>query len=215
MTDIDFDALRVDMVRTQFEARDITDSLVLEAMRRVPRHLFVPEKLRTAAYEDRPLPIGHGQTISQPYIVALMTQLGRPGRARRALDVGTGCGYQAAVLAEILPRVFSIEVIPELAEQAEKRLRELGIQDVEVRCGDGYKGWPEEAPFDLMLVACAPPEPPDALIGQLAPGGRLVVPVGDLGVQELVLIEKQRDGSTRRSHEGGVAFVPMVRSDQS
>jgi protein-L-isoaspartate(D-aspartate) O-methyltransferase len=215
MTDTDFDALRVDMVRTQFEARDITDSLVLEAMRRVPRHLFVPEKLRTAAYEDRPLPIGRGQTISQPYIVALMTQLARPGRASRALDVGTGCGYQAAVLAEIVPRVFSIEVIPELAEQAEKRLRELGIQDVEVRCGDGYSGWPEEAPFDLILVACAPPEPPDSLIGQLAPGGRLVVPVGDLGVQELVLIEKQPDGSTRRSHEGGVAFVPMIRSDPS
>jgi protein-L-isoaspartate(D-aspartate) O-methyltransferase len=212
MADVDYDTLREEMVRTQLERRGITDALVLGAMRRVPRHLFVPEELRGFAYQDRPLRIGHGQTISQPYIVALMTQLGRPGRARRALDVGTGSGYQAAVLAEIVPEVFSIEIIQKLAEQAEKRLGELGHHNVTVRCGDGYRGWPADAPFDLIVVACAPPVPPGVLIEQLAPGGRLAVPVGDALMQELVLLEKRPDGSTRRSREGGVAFVPMVRS---
>ena len=214
MPERNFDAEREQMVRRQLEGRDITDPLVLEAMRRVQRHLFVPEKLREYAYEDRPLPIGHGQTISQPYIVALMTQLARPAGARRALDVGSGCGYQTAVLARIVPQVFALEIVPELAEGAEKRLRELGVEGVQVRCGDGYEGWPEEAPFDLILVGCAPSEPPSVLIEQLAPGGRLVLPVGSLGVQELVLIEKQADGSTRQSNEGGVAFVPMLRRGQ-
>jgi protein-L-isoaspartate(D-aspartate) O-methyltransferase len=214
MPERDFDAEREQMVRRHLEGRDITDPLVLEAMRRVPRHLFVPEKLREYAYEDRPLPIGHGQTISQPYIVALMTQLARPAGARRALDVGSGCGYQTAVLARIVPQVFALEIVPELAEGAEKRLRELGVKGVQVRCGDGYEGWPEEAPFDLILVGCAPSEPPAVLIEQLAPGGRLVLPVGSLGVQELVLIEKQADGSTHQSNEGGVAFVPMLRRGQ-
>ncbi len=213
MTESDFDALREEMVRTQLEGRHITDSHVLEAMARIPRHLFVPEELRDLAYDDRPLPIGHGQTISQPYIVALMTRLAQPDRAQRALDVGAGCGYQAAVLATIVPEVFSIEIISELAEQTGKRLRELGIHNVSLRLGDGYEGWPEQAPFDLILVACAPPEPPAALIEQLAPGGRLVLPVGGLGVQELLRIERQSDGSTRASREGGVAFVPMVRRE--
>ena len=214
MPDSDFDAQREQMVRRQIEGRDITDPLVLEAMRQVPRHLFVPEKLCEYAYEDRPLPIGQGQTISQPYIVALMLQLARPSGARHVLDVGSGCGYQTAVLARVVPQVFALEIVPELAEGAEKRLRELGVGGVQVRCGDGYEGWPEEAPFDLILVGCAPSEPPVVLIEQLAPGGRLVLPVGSLGVQELVLIEKQADGSTRQSKQGGVAFVPMLRSGQ-
>jgi len=212
MPESDFDGLREEMVRTQLERRDITDPRVLEAMRSVPRHRFVPEDLRGLGYDDRPLPIGHGQTISQPYIVALMTQLAEPQRARRALDVGTGCGYQAAVLAQIVPEVYSIELIPELAEQAEKRLRELEIHNVKVRNGDAYRGWLEEAPFDLILVACAAPEPPGALSEQLASGGRLVLPIGELRVQELLRIEKQPDGSTRESRRGGVAFVPMVRT---
>ena len=211
MTESDFDALRDEMVRTQLERRDITDTRVLEAMRQVPRHLFVPDELGLVAYDDRPLPIGHGQTISQPYIVALMTQLAQPGAPERALDVGTGCGYQAAVLATVVREVFTVELVPGLAEQAEQRLRELAIQNVTVHLGDAYAGWPEQAPFDVILVACAPPEPPAALLEQLAPGGRLIVPVGHLGVQELLRIEKLADGSTRESHQGGVAFVPMVR----
>ncbi len=211
MGESDFDALRDEMVRTQLERRDITDTRVLEAMRQVPRHLFVPDELRQFAYDDRPLPIGHGQTISQPYIVALMTQLAQPGANERALDVGTGCGYQAAVLARIVREVFAIELVPELAHEAEQRLQELGIRNVTVRLGDGYAIWPEQAPFDMILVACAPPEPPPALIAQLAPGGCLIVPVGQLGVQELLRIEKLADGSTRESRQGGVAFVPMVR----
>ena len=210
----DFDAQREEMVRRHLEGRDITDPLVLEAMRQVPRHLFVPERLRECAYEDRPLPIGHGQTISQPYIVALMLQLARPAGVRRALDVGSGCGYQTAVLARIVTQVFALEIVPELAEGAEKRLRELGVEGVQVRCGDGYEGWVEETPFDLILVGCAPSEPPAVLIEQLAPGGRLVLPVGRLGVQDLVLIEKQADGSTRQSNACRVAFVPMLRCGQ-
>ncbi len=211
MTESEFDALRDEMVRTQLERRDITNTRVLEAMRQVPRHLFVPDRLGPVAYDDRPLPIGHGQTISQPYIVALMTQLAQPGATERALDVGTGCGYQAAVLARVVREVFTVELVPELAEQAEQRLRELAIQNVTVHLGDAYAGWPEQAPFDVILVACAPPEPPAALLEQLAPGGRLIVPVGHLGVQELLRIEKLADGSTRESRHGGVAFVPMVR----
>ncbi len=211
MTESDFDALRDEMVRTQLERRDITGTRVLEAMRQVPRHLFVPHELRPVAYDDRPLPIGHGQTISQPYIVALMTQLAQPGAAERALDVGTGCGYQAAVLARVVREVFTVELVPGLAEQAEQRLRELAIQNVTVHLGDAYAGWPEQAPFDVILVACAPPEPPAALLEQLAPGGRLIVPIGHLGVQELLRIEKLADGSMRESRQGGVAFVPMVR----
>ncbi len=211
MTESDFDALRDEMVCTQLERRDITDPRVLEAMRQVPRHLFVSKELRPFAYDDRPLAIGHGQTISQPYIVALMTQLAEPRATERALDVGTGCGYQAAVLARVMREVFTVELVPELAEEAEQRLRELGIHNLTVHLGDAYDGWTEQAPFDVILVACAPPEPPATLIEQLAPGGRLIVPVGRLGVQELLRIEKRADGSTRESRQGGVAFVPMLR----
>ena len=211
MTESGFNALRDEMVRRQLERRDITDPRVLEAMRQVPRHLFVSKELRPFAYDDRPLAIGHGQTISQPYIVALMTQLAEPRATERALDVGTGCGYQAAVLARIMREVFTVELVPELAEEAEQRLRELGIHNLTVHLGDAYDGWTEQAPFDVILVACAPPEPPATLIEQLAPGGRLIVPVGRLGVQELLRIEKRADGSTRESRQGGVAFVPMLR----
>ncbi len=200
---------RAAMVETQLRARDITDPLVLEAMGRVPRHLFVPPVLRDQAYRDSPLPIGHGQTISQPYIVALMTQLARAAPGKKALDVGTGSGYQAAVLAEICDEVYSIEILCDLADRARERLARLGYRNVHVRCGDGYAGWPAEAPFDLIVVAAAPARVPDPLVRQLAPGGRLVIPVGSVH-QELVVIEKQEDGSLRRFTAGGVRFVPMT-----
>ncbi len=200
---------RAAMVETQLLARDITDPLVLEAMGKVPRHLFVPPALRDQAYRDSPLPIGHGQTISQPYIVALMTQLARAAPGKKALDVGTGSGYQAAILAETCDEVFSIEILCDLAEAARKRLAGLGYRNVHVRCGDGYAGWPEEAPFDVIVVAAAPARVPEPLVEQLAPGGRLVIPVGNVH-QELVVIEKLQDGSLRQFTAGGVRFVPMT-----
>lgn len=200
---------RRQMVDGHLRGRDITDPRVLEVMGRLARHRFVPEALEDSAYADRPLPIGHGQTISQPYIVALMTQVVRTKPESRALDIGTGSGYQAAVLAELCKEVYSIEIIRPLAEEARKRLAALGYKNVTVRCGDGYRGWAEHAPFDVIVVAAAPDHVPQPLIDQLAPGGRLVIPVGRWG-QELVLIEKQPDGTVRRKTVTGVAFVPMT-----
>jgi len=201
---------RLAMVHEQLAGRDILDERVLNAMRRVRRHLFVPEDLRELAYIDRPLPIGDGQTISQPYIVALMTQLAQPGESARALDVGTGSGYQAAVLAELARQVYSIEILCPLADAARQRLKSLGYDNVEVRCGDGFNGWPERAPFDVIIVAAASKEVPQPLIDQLAPTGRLVIPVGKY-FQELMLIEKQPDGSVKQRAVAPVAFVPMTR----
>jgi len=206
----ELDDAREAMVRAQLEARDIRDARVLAAMRRVPRHAFVPETLRDFAYDDHPLPIGHGQTISQPYIVALMTQLALGDHPQRALDVGTGSGYQAAVLAELFPEVHSVEIVPELAEQARARLGQLGYARVCVHASDGRMGWPDAAPYDAIVAACAALEVPDALIEQLAPGGRLVLPLGGTWFQELWCIEKRADGSLERRTAGGVAFVPMV-----
>ncbi|MDQ7007764.1 MAG: protein-L-isoaspartate(D-aspartate) O-methyltransferase [Acidobacteriota bacterium] len=201
------------MVEQQLRARDITDEAVLAAMARVPRHLFVPPDLAASAYRDSPLPIGHGQTISQPYMVALMTQLARAAPGKKALDVGTGSGYQAAVLAEIVDQVYTIEILPELAAEARRRLARLGYDKVVVRCGDGYAGWPEHAPFDLIIVAAAPGEVPEPLIEQLAPGGRLLIPVGETH-QELVVISKSEDGTISRQAYGGVRFVPMTGEAQ-
>jgi len=189
--------------------RDITNRRVLEAMARVPRHRFVPEDLKFVAYEDRPLPIGHDQTISQPYIVGLMTQLVDPQPDEKALDVGTGSGYQAAVLAELCEEVYSIEIVKPLADEASARLTELGYKNVTVRHGDGYQGWKEHAPFEAIVVAAAPDHVPQPLVDQLAPGGRLIIPVGDW-YQELVLIEKAEDGTTSRRTIAPVAFVPMT-----
>jgi protein-L-isoaspartate(D-aspartate) O-methyltransferase len=197
------------MVDSQMAARDIDDPRVLDAMRRTPRHLFVPDHLQDSAYADRPLPIGHGQTISQPYIVALMTQLARPRPDSRALDIGTGSGYQAAVLSVLCKEVYGIEIVPALADEAKQRLADLEYTNVTVRCGDGYRGWQEYAPFDLIIVAAAPDHIPPALIEQLAPGGRLVLPVGDY-YQNLVVVEKQQDGQTREWTVAPVAFVPMT-----
>ncbi len=201
------------MVEHQLRARDITGRDVLAAMEKVPRHEFVPESMRTLAYADSPLPIGYDQTISQPYIVALMTQLARPKPDSRALDVGTGSGYQAAVLAELVDHVYGIEILCPLAEQASARLARLGYENVEVRCGDGYRGWPEHAPFDLIILAAAPDHVPQPLIDQLAPGGRLILPVGDFA-QDLVVVEKQADGTVKRWSMIPVRFVPMTGETQ-
>ena len=194
----------------QLRRRGIRDPRVLDAMRHVRRRDFVPPDRVAQADEDRPLPIGHGQTISQPYIVALMTEMARPRPTDRALDVGTGCGYQAAILAELVRDVRSIEVVPELAREASRRLGDLGYDNIQVKLGDGYQGWPEAAPFDLIIVAAAPPEIPEPLIEQLAPGGRLVVPVGGPARQDLWLLHKQDDGQVRRVKVAPVMFVPLV-----
>jgi protein-L-isoaspartate(D-aspartate) O-methyltransferase len=200
------------MVETQIAARGVRDARVLAAMRAVPRHEFVPEPERRYAYEDYPLPIGHDQTISQPYIVALMTELARPSPTDVVLEVGTGSGYQAAVLAKLLARVRTIELEPELAASAAARLVRLGYANVVVRQGDGYHGWPDEAPFDVIVVTAAPEEVPPALVAQLKPGGRLVIPVGPVhDVQELRVIEKDTAGKTRTRTVIPVRFVPLRR----
>ena len=200
--------LRERMVETQIVARDLRDAAVLRAMRRVPRHLFVPDDLRQSAYDDRPLPIGRGQTISQPYIVAYMSEALQLAAAHTVLEIGTGSGYQAAVLAEIVRQVYSIEIIPELAETARQALARAGYRNVEVRTANGYLGWPERAPFDRIVVTAAPPEIPQALVDQLAVGGIMVVPVGT-SHQQIAVVTKTADGATeKRTIE--VRFVPMV-----
>jgi protein-L-isoaspartate(D-aspartate) O-methyltransferase len=202
---------RAAMVREQLIRRGIADPHVLAAMGAVPRHRFVPPELMDHAYDDGPLPIGHGQTISQPYVVAAMTELAGAAPGQRALDVGCGCGYQTAVLAEIVDEVYAVERMPELAEAAQRRLDALGYQRVQLRQGDGWDGWPEAAPFHLVLVACAAGEVPPPLVEQLAPGGRLVMPVGGRGLQHLTVIEKHADGTTLEKVRDAVAFVPMLR----
>jgi protein-L-isoaspartate(D-aspartate) O-methyltransferase len=197
------------MVEQQLRGRDIRDERVLQAMEAVPRHWFVEPGQLHAAYRDGALPIGHGQTISQPYIVALMTQLALPSPEARALEIGTGCGYQAAILSQLVARVFSIEIVPELAEAAAARAREMGLENLTIRVGDGSHGWPEEAPFDIILAAAAPLQVPAALLGQLAPGGRLILPVGGSS-QMLLRITRQRDGTIEEEEICPVAFVPMT-----
>ncbi len=199
------------MVGEQLATRGISDPRVLAAMGSVPRHRFVPPELVPRAYHDGPLPIGHDQTISQPYVVAVMTQLAGAAPGQRALEVGCGCGYQAAVLAEIVDQVFAIERVPELADATKKRLDELGVKGVQVRQGDGWNGWPEVAPFDVVLVACAADRIPPPLVEQLAPGGRLVMPVGGRGVQHLTVVEKRSDGTSNEHTYDAVAFVPLLR----
>jgi len=204
-----FAVRRREMVRIQLQRRDISDALVLDAMRRVPRHEFVPRHLADQAYQDGPLPIGHQQTISQPYIVALMTQLAHPRADSIALDVGTGSGYQAAVLAELCKEVYSIEIIEPLATSARQRLARLGYENVTVRCGDGYQGWAEHAPYDLIIVAAAPDHIPQPLVEQIKPGGYLVIPVGR-HYQTLCVVEKKADGTVQRRDVVPVTFVPMT-----
>lgn len=193
-----------------YTGRSRMDSRIRQAMAEVPRHLFVPSAERSLAYVDHALPIGCGQTISQPYIVALMTSLLEPQPEHVVLEVGTGSGYQAAVLSSLIKQLYSIEVIEELATSAAERLQRLGYKNVEARAGDGAKGWPEHAPYDGIIVTAAAPEVPPALIEQLKPGGRLVIPVGDTYGQDLRLIEKQADGSVKSRSVIPVAFVPLT-----
>ncbi|MCB2185633.1 MAG: protein-L-isoaspartate(D-aspartate) O-methyltransferase [Deltaproteobacteria bacterium] len=202
---------RAAMVAEHIAARGVTDPLVLAAMKRVPRHLFVPPGLAGAAYADHPLPIGGGQTISQPYIVAYMTELLGLKGGEKVLEIGTGSGYQAAVLAEIAGRVYTIEIVPSLAQEAARRLAALGYRNIETRAGDGYQGWPAAAPFDAIILTAAAPQIPDALVEQLAPGGRLVAPVGPPGgLQFLDLLVKDAQGRFTVRRLEPVVFVPMT-----
>jgi protein-L-isoaspartate(D-aspartate) O-methyltransferase len=203
---------RARMVREQLVARGIRDARVLEAMGRVPRHELVPEGERELAYEDGPLPIGEGQTISQPYIVAAMSEAAALTGGERVLEVGTGSGYQAAVLSLLAREVYTIELEPTLAERARAALARLGCANVRTRTGDGYRGWPEAAPFDAIVVTAAPDHVPPALLEQLAPGGRLVIPVGGQGDQELMVYTKTEHGVKRR-HLMPVRFVPLRGED--
>jgi protein-L-isoaspartate(D-aspartate) O-methyltransferase len=189
--------------------RGIHEERVLAAMSKVPREEFVPPDLRAASYADQALPIGHGQTISQPFIVAFMTEELRPQSTDRVLEIGTGSGYQAAVLAELVAEVYSIEIIEPLAKNAEATLQRLGYKNVQVKIGDGYKGWPEHAPFDAIIVTCAPEHVPQPLIDQLKEGGRMIIPMGGLGDQDLYLLEK-KNGQLERRAILPVRFVPMA-----
>ncbi len=199
---------RSEMVDGQIAARGIRDPRVLEAMRTVPRHLFVPATEAAFAYDDRPLPIGSGQTISQPYVVAFMAEQLRLTGKEKVLEIGTGSGYSTAILAALAAKVFSIEIRPELAREAKERLERLGVGNVELRAADGYRGWPEEAPFDAILVTAAPEKIPPPLLEQLAPSGRMVIPVGAF-YQELKVIKRQGGGYTEKSVLP-VRFVPFV-----
>ncbi len=202
--------LRERMVEEQIIARGSKSPPVLEAMMEVPRHLFVPKVLRPSAYSDRPLPIGFGQTISQPYIVAFMSEILNLSSGEKILEVGTGSGYQAAVLARLGVEVYTIEIIEELAIKAQERLKRLGYDNVHVKAGDGYKGWPEKAPFDAVIVTCAPESIPDALVSQLKEGGRIIIPVGAQGTIQKLVSGIKEGGKLISREVMRVRFVPMV-----
>jgi protein-L-isoaspartate(D-aspartate) O-methyltransferase len=209
----EYDAARARMVAEQLtgERRGISNAAILAAMAKVPRHEFVPVRLRGEAYEDHPVPIGHGQTVSQPYIVAFMTQQLDPKPSERILEIGTGSGYQTAILAELAGEIFTIEMIRDLAERAGAALRRLGYANVRQRCGDGARGWPDAAPFDAVIGTCAPDHVPQPLVDQLAEGGRMVIPVGASGRQQVCVLRKH--GSRIENHAIlPVQFVPMVGS---
>jgi protein-L-isoaspartate(D-aspartate) O-methyltransferase len=209
--DSKYSAAREKMVIQQIVSRGVTDQPTLKAMRKVPRHLFVPEESQNEAYDDNPLPIGYGQTISQPYIVAYMTEVAKPDPSKTALEIGTGSGYQAAVLAETVKKVYSIEIVPELARESAERLKKLGYKNIIVKYGDGYKGWKEYAPFDIIIVTAAAEQIPRPLIDQLAENGRLVIPVGaPSAVQELILLVK-KNGKIEENRLTFVRFVPFKR----
>ena len=209
----DFAAQRQRMVEQQLKPRGIKDERLLAAMARVPREEFVPADERGDAYEDGPLPIGFDQTISQPYIVAFMTEQLRLKPSDRLLEIGSGSGYQAAVLAELVADVYTIEILEPLAKTAEATLQRLGYKNVHLKIGDGYQGWPEEAPFDAIIVTCAPDKVPQPLVDQLKDGGRMVIPVGERFAQQLYLLEK-KNGQLKESATLPVRFVPMVRETQ-
>ena len=207
----DFDEAHDRMIAEQLIPRGIDDERVLAAMRKVKRHLYVPADQRQRAYLDGPLPIGHDQTISQPYIVAIMTQVLKPVATDKVLEIGTGSGYQAAVLAEIVDHVYTIEIVAPLAKRSRNHLKKQGYNNITVRHGDGYLGWPEHAPFDKIIVTAAPPEIPAKLVEQLKVGGVMVLPVGE-GYQELILIKKSKDGVAKKTLFP-VRFVPMVKGE--
>lgn len=207
-SDADWEARRARMVETQIRQREVTDARVLRAMRNVPRHLFVPEDRRSLAYEDHPVPIGRGQTISQPFIVAYMTEALSLAPADRVLEVGTGSGYQTAILAEIAREVYSMEILPELTDRARATLASLGYTNVRVRTGNGYLGWPEAAPFDKIIVTAAPDEVPKTLVDQLAPSGVMIVPVG-IASQMMTIVRRTPEGIVQQETIP-VRFVPMT-----
>lgn len=205
----EYEALRKIMVNDQIAGRGIRDEKVLSAMRKIPRHMFVPEKLRKSAYEDYPLPIGEEQTISQPYIVALMTEALRLTGSEKVLEIGTGSGYQAAVLSLLAKEVYTIEILPTLAQRAESTLKALGFTNILVRCADGYLGWSEHAPFDAIIITCAPEKVPDSLIRQLAEKGRLVVPLGSENKAQMLTLFTKSEGRLDTIDIAPVIFVPM------
>lgn len=205
----DFFMQRKKMVESQIMKRGVNDQRVLDALLKVERHVFLPNELKDLAYTDQPLPIGKGQTISQPYIVALMSELGKIKSNDKVLEIGTGSGYQAAILAELSKEVYTIEIIPELAEKAEDLLEEIGYENIKVKQGDGYLGWPEYAPFDVIIVTAAPIEIPEELVEQLSEAGRMVIPIGEAGNQVLKLLIKS-SGEVIEKEVIPVRFVPMV-----
>ncbi len=213
LSQTDYASMRLTMVESQLKARGIYDKNTLKAMSKVPRHLFVPESQQIYAYSDRPLPIGMKQTISQPYMVAFMTQAIKPWKNKKVLEIGTGSGYQAAILAEIVDSVYTIEIIPELGKRAEKLLQSMQYENVKVRVGDGYDGWPEQAPFDAIIVTAGAEQIPEPLVEQLKDGGRMVIPVGPHhGIRDLILLTKKSDKIKKKSLMA-VRFVPFTRND--
>jgi protein-L-isoaspartate(D-aspartate) O-methyltransferase len=204
-----FTILRQEMVRTQIANRGIKDKRVLDAFLKVPRHLFVPKEYIEEAYCDYPLPIGEGQTISQPYIVALMSELASLKGTERVLEIGTGSGYQAAILSLLAKEVYTIELIETLAQTAQKRLKDLGYHNVYVRCGDGFLGWSEAQPFDAIIITCALPEIPDSLFTQLKEGGRIVAPIGNEYSYQVLTVFEKKEGKLKKTEYEPVRFVPM------
>jgi protein-L-isoaspartate(D-aspartate) O-methyltransferase len=209
LSEAEYTAKRLRMVNTQIERRGIRDQRVIEAMREVPRHLFVPERFRFMAYDDSPVPIGFEQTISQPYIVAYMLQSLKLTGIEKVLEIGTGSGYQSALLARLCEKVYTVEIIHELATRAEAMIDQLGLSNVKMQCGDGYLGWPKAAPFDRVIVSAAPGQVPRPLVEQLQPGGRMILPLGDFD-QRLLLIHKTATNKIFRRKLVPVKFVPMT-----
>ncbi|MBN1293067.1 MAG: protein-L-isoaspartate(D-aspartate) O-methyltransferase [Candidatus Latescibacteria bacterium] len=209
-----FTLQRQRMVEQQIKARGVHNTEVLDAMLKVPRHRFVPESYRARSYDDNPLPIGEGQTISQPYIVAFMTEALEVNKSDRILEIGTGSGYQAAVLAELAAEVYTIELITELGERAIQILNDLNYKNIHVKIGDGFKGWPEEAPFDAVIITAAPEEIPSVLVEQLKDGGRMIVPVGPVGGVQNLILGKKKAGRLETRDVLPVRFVPMVRGKE-
>ena len=208
-----YQALRISMVKNQIVKRGIRSSATITAMEKVPRHLFVPQEYKDKAYEDNPLPIGHDQTISQPFIVAYMTDLAKPTRKKKVLEIGTGSGYQAAVLAEIVDTVYTIEIIPELAKQASARLLKMGYKNIVTKLGYGYKGWKDHAPFDIIMVTAADDHIPQPLIDQLAENGRLIMPIGPPSSAQQLVLAIKKNGKIESQKMTMVRFVPLLHGD--